>query len=88
MRLKKSHTLLTELEKETHIELHPSLILGFMGNQVIFPENNPYQNAFYWSTKQGVSLYNTNYQNKIDKTSLVLNMGSYNKRQIFKILYK
>ena len=24
----------------THIEIHPSLILGVMGNQVVFPENN------------------------------------------------
>ena len=26
----------------THVEIHPSLILGFMANQVIFPEHNPY----------------------------------------------
>ena len=51
MRLKKSHTLLTELEKETHIELHPSLILGFMGNQIIFPENNPYQEMLFHVVK-------------------------------------
>ena len=25
----------------THLEIHPSLILGVMGNQIIFPENNP-----------------------------------------------
>ena len=31
----------------THFEIHPSLILSFMANQIIFPENNPYpRNAF------------------------------------------
>ena len=24
----------------THVEIHPSLIFGVMGNQVVFPENN------------------------------------------------
>ena len=77
MRLMKSAGNLEDIERETHIEIHPSLILGFMGNQVIYPENNPYpRNAFSCGqAKQGVSLYNTNYQNRIDKTSLVLNYG-------------
>ena len=32
----------TNLDKKpyTHLEIHPSLILGVMGNQVVFPENN------------------------------------------------
>ena len=27
--------------KTTHVEIHPSLILGVMANQINFPENNP-----------------------------------------------
>ena len=59
----------------THEEIHPSLILGIMANQIIFPENNPYpRNAFSCGqAKQGVSLYHSNFQNRIDKSSLILN---------------
>jgi DNA-directed RNA polymerase II subunit RPB2 len=61
----------------THHEIHPSCILGFMANQIIFPENNPYpRNAFSCGqSKQAVSMYHTNFQNRIDKTALVLNYG-------------
>ena len=62
MKLMKSTTALENLTNETHIEIHPSLTLGFMANQIIFPENNPYpRNAFSCGqAKQGVSLYSTN----------------------------
>ena len=52
----------------THIEIHPSVILGVMANQIIFPSNNPYpRNAFSCGqSKQAVSLYNSNYQNRMD----------------------
>jgi len=61
----------------THFEIHPSLLLSFMANQTIFPENNPYpRNAFSCGqAKQGVSLYHSNYQIRLDKTSYVLNNG-------------
>ena len=61
----------------THREIHPSLLLSLMANQTIFPENNPYpRNAFSCGqAKQGVSLYHSNFNNRIDKTSLVLNYG-------------
>ena len=61
----------------THCEIHPSLILGLMANQIIFPENNPYpRDAFSCGqSKQGVSLYNSNYQNRFDKSCFVLNYG-------------
>ena len=77
MKLMKSTTSLENLTNETHIEIHPSLTLGFMANQIIFPENNPYpRNAFSCGqAKQGVSLYSTNFQNRIDKSSLILNYG-------------
>ena len=31
-----------EANRVTHMEIHPSLILSIMANQIIFPENNPY----------------------------------------------
>jgi len=69
-----------ELKKNkfyTNIEIDPSLILGFMGNLIIFPEHNPVtRNAFSCGqSKQAVSLYNSNYQMRIDKTGVVLNYG-------------
>ena len=75
--LLKSTTSVENIKNETHMEIHPSLILGFMANQIIFPENNPYtRNAFSCGqAKQGVSVYNTNYQNRIDTSALVLNSG-------------
>tara|TARA_B100001093_G_C26859815_1_gene1029414 strand:+ start:3479 stop:8245 length:4767 start_codon:yes stop_codon:yes gene_type:complete len=61
----------------THVEIHPSLILGFMANQVIFPEHNPYpRDAFSCGQgKQGVSMYHSNFKNRIDKSAFVLNYG-------------
>ena len=61
----------------THEEIHPSLILSVMANQVIFPEHNPYpRNAFSCGQgKQGVSLFHSNFRNRLDKTSLLLNYG-------------
>lgn len=63
--------------KITHLEIHPSLALSMMANQVIFPENNPYpRNAFSCGqSKQGVSLYNSNFNNRLDKSAFVLNSG-------------
>ena len=61
----------------THLEVDPSLILGVLGNFIIFPENNPYpRDAFSCGqTKQAVSLYHSNYQMRIDKMGVVLNSG-------------
>ena len=61
----------------THIEIHPSMILGIMGNQVIFPENNQLPRDLFscGQSKQAVSLYHSNYQNRIDKMGVVLNYG-------------
>ena len=48
-----------------------------MANQIIFPENNPYpRNAFSCGqAKQAVSMYHSNFNNRMDKTALVLNYG-------------
>ena len=69
-----------ELKKNnyyTHIEIDPSLILGVMGNQIIYPENNPVtRNAFSCGqSKQAVSVYHSNYQMRIDKMGVILNYG-------------
>jgi DNA-directed RNA polymerase II subunit RPB2 len=62
----------------THIEIHPSLILGVMGNQVVFPENNQLPRDLFacGQMRQAVSLYHSNFQTRIDKMGVVLNYGS------------
>jgi len=61
----------------THLEIDESLIFGNMCNLIIFPENNPVvRNSFSCGqSKQAVSLYHTNYLNRMDKTAVVLNNG-------------
>ena len=61
----------------SHCEIHPSLILGVMGNQVVYPENNQLPRDLFscGQSKQAVSLYHSNYQNRIDKMGVVLNNG-------------
>ena len=61
----------------TNIEIHPSLILGVMGNQVVFPENNQLPRDLFacGQMRQAVSLYHSNYQTRIDKMGVVLNYG-------------
>jgi DNA-directed RNA polymerase II subunit RPB2 len=61
----------------THMEIDPSLLLGVMGNQIIYPENNPFaRNSFSCGqSKQAVSLYHSNYQMRIDKMGVILNSG-------------
>jgi DNA-directed RNA polymerase II subunit RPB2 len=61
----------------TNVEMLPSLILGVMGNLIIFAANNPVtRNAFSCGqSKQAVSLFHTNYQMRMDKMSVILNNG-------------
>jgi hypothetical protein len=61
----------------THMEIHPSLMYGFMGNQIVYPENNPLpRNAFACGqAKQAVSTYSTNFISRIDKMGVMLNYG-------------
>ena len=61
----------------THIEIHPSLILSVMGNQIVFPENNQLPRDLFacGQAKQAISLYHTNFPNRFDKSGLVLNNG-------------
>jgi DNA-directed RNA polymerase II subunit RPB2 len=61
----------------THVEIHPSFMLGVMGNQIVFPENNQLPRDLFscGQSKQAVSLYHSNYQSRIDKMGVVLNAG-------------
>ena len=61
----------------THVDIHPSLLLGVMGNQIIFPENNQLPRNLFscGQSKQAASWYHTNFQNRIDKMGVVLNYG-------------
>ena len=61
----------------THVEIHPSLLMGVMGNQICFPENNPVaRNVFgCGQAKQAASVYHSNYQVRIDKMGVVINNG-------------
>jgi DNA-directed RNA polymerase II subunit RPB2 len=61
----------------THLEIDPSLILGVMGNSVIYPEHNPIaRDVFSCSqSRQAVSVYHSNYQMRIDKMGVILNYG-------------
>jgi DNA-directed RNA polymerase II subunit RPB2 len=61
----------------THIDIHPSLLLGVMGNQIVFPENNQLPRDIFscGQSKQAVSLYSSNFFTRIDKMGVVLNYG-------------
>ena len=61
----------------TNLEIHPSLILGVMGNMIAYPENNQLPRNLFscGQSKQAVSLYHSNYLNRIDKMGVVLNNG-------------
>ena len=61
----------------THVEIHPSMLMGVMGNQICFPENNPVaRNVFgCGQAKQAASIYHSNYQVRIDKMGVILNNG-------------
>lgn len=61
----------------THLEIESSLVLGVMGNQVIFPENNPATRDLFFcgQSRQAVSCFHSNHQVRIDKMSVVLNYG-------------
>mgnify|MGYP001228819882 CR=1 FL=1 len=79
IKIAKSNLTMEEIlnDNNTHIEVHPSLILGFMANQVIFPEHNPCTRCSFacGQGQQGVSMYHSNFKNRIDKSAFVLNYG-------------
>lgn len=72
-----NHEKLKEKNRFTHLEIEHSLIFGILGNQIIFPEHNPPARNLFGcgQTKQSVSLYHSNFQNRFDKMGVVLNYG-------------
>jgi DNA-directed RNA polymerase II subunit RPB2 len=61
----------------TNVEIDPSLIMGVMGNLIIYPQNNPLaRNSFSCGqSKQAVSVFHSNYQMRMDKMAVILNYG-------------
>ena len=61
----------------TNLEIHPSLIFGVMGNLIAYPENSQLPRDLFscGQSKQAVSVYHSNYLNRIDKSGLILNYG-------------
>jgi DNA-directed RNA polymerase II subunit RPB2 len=72
-----ANRVLPKNSKYTHLEIHASFLLGVLGNQIVFPENNQLPRDLFacGQSKQAVSLYNSNYQVRIDKMGVVLNNG-------------
>ena len=64
-------------QDHTHLEIHPSLMLSVLGNMIIFPENNQLPRDLFscGQSKQAVSLYHSNFLNRIDTLGVVLNYG-------------
>jgi len=61
----------------THLEIHPSVMFGIMGNQVVFPENSALARNDYSCIqgRQAISIYHTNFLHRIDTTGVVINYG-------------
>lgn len=61
----------------THVEVHPSTILSLMTSLIPFPHHNqsPRNQLSCSQSKQGISLYATNWLNRFDNTAHVLCYG-------------
>jgi len=65
------------LLETTHMEVHPSTILGLLGNMIPFPNHNqsPRNQLSASQSKQGLSIYATNWKNRFDNTANILCYG-------------
>ena len=61
----------------THVEVHPSTILSLMTSLIPFPHHNqsPRNQLSCSQSKQGISVYATNWLNRFDNTAHVLCYG-------------
>ena len=59
----------------THCEIHPSLIFGVMGLMIPFAKHNQLPRNLFGigQAKQSIGYYASNYQNRMDQTSQLLN---------------
>jgi DNA-directed RNA polymerase II subunit RPB2 len=59
----------------THCEIHESLMLSFFGLIIPFSNHNPLPRNLYGigQTKQSIGVYASNYYNRMDQTSKILN---------------
>jgi DNA-directed RNA polymerase II subunit RPB2 len=64
-------------KQTTHMEVHPSTILGLLGNMIPYPNHNqsPRNQLSASQSKQGLSMYATNWTNRFDNTANVLCYG-------------
>ena len=60
--------------KTTHMEIHPSLILGFLGFNLPYCNSSQAPRNVYGTgqTKQSVGMFASNFRNRMDKTANVL----------------
>ena len=61
----------------THMEVHPSTILSIMTSLIPFPHHNqsPRNQLSCSQSKQGISMYTTNWQNRFDNMAHVICYG-------------
>jgi DNA-directed RNA polymerase II subunit RPB2 len=65
------------IEETTHVEIHPSTILSVLTGVIPFPNHNqsPRNQLGDSQSKQGLSMYATNWQNRYDNMAHVLCYG-------------
>ena len=66
-----------DLAEHTHAEIHPSSLMGLLGNMVPFSNHNqsPRNQLSCSQSKQGIGYYATNYENRFDTYGSMLCYG-------------
>ena len=65
------------VRESTHVEIHPSTMVGLLTSMIPFPNHNqsPRNQLSCSQSKQGISIYSTNYKNRFDNQTHVLCYG-------------